>query len=161
MEVGDATLANRGGFTHSISASFERPQLDAIYRQVTAPSFRTALSEFSCGEQVPELNWYRYIEPAGEYNERILNVAHQPTFDVVTQRCLMFGLSYLFHVEMFSIDKGEPINYHYRDPLTGKEIPPDKPHLPRKPRCDCSMRDSGKESVTFPDPAPGEPTDKR
>jgi len=56
------------------------------------------------------------------------------------------------NVEVAALDKGPPINCHYHDPLSGKELPPEAyaREAPQEPRCDCSKADSGGEWVTWP-----------
>lgn len=53
---------------------------------------------------------------------------------------------------MALVDRGEPIDYGYRDPMTGKPFPPSTYARPdtRAPVCDCSKRDSNEEWVSWP-----------
>ena len=116
-----------------------------------------SLAEFNCGEPLPTFRFFLRLEPEGVGNERLVHVSVDPSLNFGGhQRCLGFGLSYVSDITLLGIDRGEPINYHYRDPMTGKEFPPRRREVPRKPVCDCSARDSGKEWVEFPIPAPGE-----
>lgn len=152
--LGTADPILGGGTVRSISATFGAADLHALYTRLNSAAFQSQLVRFSCGEAVPVLAFTVSIWERAEYQERHILIQSRPTFDAGgRERCLSFGLGYLLDLEVQRIDRGEPINYHYRNPMTGKELAPEPLAVPRAPACDCSKRDGKEEWVTWPDPS--------
>jgi hypothetical protein len=150
IKIGDRGTRPGGGFTMSISNEFQRPQLESLLAR--AQQFRPSgtLDEFACGDSVPDFLFEMTLRPAGEYNERLVNVAYTPDLDNGgTQRCMSFGLSYLFHITLPEIDHGPPVDYGYVNPSTGEKLGPYVSGPPRKPICRCDLKNSGREWVAW------------
>ena len=150
---GSADPRTGEGMTSSVSKLFERAEVEKLHARLNSKDFQEKLTRYSCGDQVPKVDFTLSLWPEGEYQERHVLVQPRPMFSPSGRtRCLGFGLTYLIAVEVAALDKGPPINYHYHDPHTGKELPPETyaREVPQEPRCDCSRADSGKEWVTWP-----------
>jgi len=151
--LGTADPARGDGTVRSLSASFSKAELGQLYERLNGSAFHERLSQYTCGDPVPQIVFTVSIFKRAEYQER--HVLVQPRSNPSPsgrERCLVFGLGYEIDRAMADLDKGEPINDHYRDPLTGKELPSSTydREVPRKPSCDCSKRDLGGEWVTWP-----------
>src|SRR5258705_9980199 len=96
------------------------------------------------------------LRPAGEWNERLVNVGYAPDLDLNKDRCLYNGISYVFDQALSEIDLGSPIDYGYVDPHTGKPLGPSPRSQPQKPVCRCDLRDSGREWVAHSEQAAAE-----
>ena len=150
IAVGDRGTRPGGGFTLGISNAFHRPELESLHAR--AQQFRPsgALAEFACRDSVPDFLFEMTLQPAGTYNERLVEVGYTPRLDGGgADRCLSFGLSYLFHVALDEIDHGPPVDYGYVDPRTGERLGPYVPGPPRKPICRCDLQHSGREWVAW------------
>jgi hypothetical protein len=150
IKIGDRGTRPGGGFTLSVSNAFQRPQLESL--QARAQQFEPsgALAEFACRDSVPDFRFEMTLEPAGEYNERLVDVAYTPRLDNGgVDRCLSFGLSYLFDTTLAEIDYGPPVDYGYVNPSTGEKLGPYVRGPLRKPICRCDLRHSGREWVAW------------
>jgi len=153
-KIGTADV-NSGGTTHSVSAKFSAADLKVFYNRLMSPDFQLRLASYTCGDPPPKYAFTVSIFERAEYQERHVLVQNSPEIHTTGRdRCLMFGLDYEVERELYAIDRGDPINYHYRDPHTGKELPADvytrRPS--QKPACDCANRDAAGEWVTFGEP---------
>lgn len=150
IAIGDRGPRKGGGFTMNISNEFHRPQLEALYARAQQFGPGGELNDFTCGDSVPDFLFEMTLRPAGEYNERLVSVGYTPQLDMPgAQRCLSFGLSYLFDVAMREIDHGPPVDYGYVNPSTGTKLGPYVPGPPRKPICRCDLRHGGREWVAW------------
>jgi hypothetical protein len=150
VTIGDRGTRPGGGFTMNVSNAFQRAQLESL--QARAQQFRPsgAFAEFSCRDSVPDFRFEMTLEPAGEYNERLVDVGYTPRLDNGgVDRCLSFGLSYLFDTTLAEIDHGPPVDYGYVNPSTGEKLGPYIRGPLRKPICRCDLRHSGREWVAW------------
>ena len=108
-----------------------------------------ALTEFACGDSVPDFRYELTLKAAGEYQERLVSVGYTPQIDGLAERCLSFGLSYLFDTALAEIDFGAPVDYGYVNPHTGEKEGPYVRGPLRKPICRCDLRSSGREWVAW------------
>src|SRR5204862_6571832 len=93
ITIGDRGTRPGGGFTHSISNAFQRAQRETLQARAQQLGPSGAFAEFSCGDSVPDFRCELTLEPAGEYNERLIDVAYTPRLDIGgADRCLSFGL---------------------------------------------------------------------
>jgi len=150
ITIGDRGTRPGGGFTRSISDEFQRPQLESLLARAQQFGPSGALHEFACGDSVPDFFFEMTLRPAGEYNERLVDVGYTPRLDAGgRERCMSFGLSYLFDIAMAAIDHGPPVDYGYVNPRTGQKLGPYEPGPPRKPICRCDLRNSGREWIAW------------
>jgi len=150
ITIGDRGTRPGGGFTHSISNAFQRGQLEMLQARAQQFGPSGAFAEFSCRDSVPDFRFEMTLEPAGEYNERLIDVGYTPRLDVGgADRCLSFGLSYLFDTTLAEIDHGAPVDYGYVNPRTGEKLGPYIRGPLRKPICRCDLRHSGREWVAW------------
>lgn len=149
---GTADARRGGGTVRNVSMQFERAEVEALFERLNSSEFQGQLSRYSCGDAVPHLEFTTSLWPDGTYQERHVLIQPRPMFDPGGRtRCLDFGLGYLIDLEVAAIDHGVPIVYHYRDPLSGKDLPlpANEAQTPREPQCNCGQRDSGEEWVTW------------
>jgi hypothetical protein len=150
IAIGDRGTRPGGGFTLSISNAFQRPELESLHARAQEFGPSGALAEFACGDSVPDFLFEITLEPAGEYNERLVEVGYTPRIDAGgAERCLSFGLSYLFDTALAEIDHGPPVDYGYVNPMTGQKLEPYVRGPLRKPICRCDLRHSGREWVAW------------
>ena len=150
IAVGDRGTRLGGGFTMSISNAFHRPELESLHARAQQFKPSGALAEFACSDSVPDFLFEMTLQPAGADNERLVEVAYTPRLDNGgADRCLSFGLSYLFDVALADVDHGPPIDYGYVNPRTGEKLGPYVPGSPRKPICRCDLQHSGREWVAW------------
>jgi hypothetical protein len=150
ITVGDRGTRPGGGFTQSVSNAFQRTQLESLQARAEQFGPSGALLEFACRDSVPDFRFEMTLEPAGEYNERLVDVGYTPRLDVGgADRCLSFGLSYLFDTTIAEIDHGPPVDYGYVNPSTGEKLGPYIRGPLRKPICRCDLRHSGREWVAW------------
>ncbi len=142
------------GTTRSISAKFSAADLQVLYGHLNSPEFQRRLGAYMCGDPPPRIAFTVSIFEPAEYQERHVLIQPRPEPSPSgRERCLDFGLGYEIDREIEAIDHGEPINYHYHDPHTGKELPSTvyKRQPLRQPTCNCAKKDSQEEWVTFPE----------
>jgi hypothetical protein len=140
--------------TASISASFSRRELQALYAMLSSAAFQQRLSDYTCGDPVPHFEFALSIFEPAKYQERHLRISTNQDLDPAGRsRCLIFGLDHEIGVALAAIDKAPLIDEGYHDPLTGKRLPPPDRFVSRKPACDCAKRDGKEEWVLWPDPA--------
>jgi hypothetical protein len=150
IKIGDRGTRPGGGFTLNISNEFHRPQLESLLARAQQFGPSGALDEFACGDSVPDFLYEMTLEPAGEYNERLVDVAFTPKLDPTgPQRCMIFGQSYVFDTALAAVDHGPPVDYGYVNPSTGKKLGPYVSGPPRKPICRCDLKNSGREWVAW------------
>jgi hypothetical protein len=150
IKIGDRGTRPGGGFTLSISNAFQRPQLESLHARAQQFGPSGALAEFACGDSVPDFRFELTLKAAGEYQERLVSVGYTPRFDEAgAQRCLGFGLSYLFDTALAEIDFGSPVDYGYVNPHTGEKEGPYVRGPLRKPICRCDLKNSGREWVAW------------
>src|SRR6266508_905846 len=119
ITIGDRGTRPGGGFPNSIGNAFQRAQLQTLQARAQQFGPSGAFTDFSCGDSVPDFRFELTLEPAGEYNECLIDVAYTPRLDIGgADRCLSFGLSYLFDTTVAEIDHGPPIEYGYVNPST-------------------------------------------
>src|SRR5258705_11824170 len=96
ITIGDRGTRPGGGFTHSISNAFQRGQLETMEARAQQFGPSGAVAEFSCRDSVPDFRFEMTLEPAGEDNERLIDVGYTPRLHVGgAGRGLSFGLRYL------------------------------------------------------------------
>lgn len=149
ITVGDRGPGPGGGFSESIGSRFNKADLDSALASANRLNAAHAFDQFTCGDPAPDFRFELTLRPQGEYNERYVSVGYTPNVDVVHDRCLSFGLSYLVDSVFFPIDTGPRVKYGYVNPETGKPLPDEEHTMPRKPVCRCDLRDSGGEWVMF------------
>jgi hypothetical protein len=138
------------GLSASISAKFSAADLKTLSERLNSAEFQKRLTAYTCGDPLPRMTFAVSLLEQGEYQERQVIVQPRPYPDETPRnRCLTFGLSHEIDDEVAALDRGAPINYHYRDPHTGTEMPPRTTRMP-KPACDCAKRDAPGNWVTFP-----------
>ena len=84
----------RGNTQASVSASFERRELALVLMRAQQFGPSGILSEFSCGDSVPELTMSVELRPGGEYEERRVILDYLPRLDDKNE-CLDRGVDYL------------------------------------------------------------------
>lgn len=143
-----------GGTVRSISAQFSADDLEILRQRLNGSAFHDRLRAFTCGDPPPEMSFALSIVKEADYQERQVFIQPIPNPSPAgRERCLSFGLDYEIDQEVSAVDHGSPLKYHYKDPHTGRELPPDAGRIPvRPPVCDCSRRDSNAEWVTWPAP---------
>ncbi len=150
FSIGDERPESGGGEVQNISEIFSPEDATKLYDVLNSEEFLSRLKKYAGDEPVPKIRFSVSIFERGPYQERTVQILQRPMLSPGGhQRGLFFGLAYQVEIEVMKLDRGEPINYHYKNPLTGEELPPHKRELPREPRCDFSLRDSGKEWVFF------------
>jgi hypothetical protein len=150
IKIGDRGTRPGAGFTMTISNDFHRPQLESLLARAQQFGPSGALNEFACGDSVPDFLYELDLQPAGEYNERLIDVDYAPDLNPAgPERCLLFGQSYLFNVAMAEIDHGPPVDYGYVNPRTGEKLGAYVRGPIRKPICRCDLKDSGREWVAW------------
>ena len=149
ITVGNRGARPGGGFTLSVTDAFQRAELEALLMRAQEFKPSGAMDEFTCGDAVPDFMFEMTLRAAGEWNERLVNVGYTPRLDVVDDRCMSFGLSYMFDVALTEIDHGPPVDYGYVNPHTGKKLEPYVAGPPRKPICRCDLRSTGREWVAW------------
>ncbi|MEO8198753.1 MAG: hypothetical protein ABI689_18720 [Thermoanaerobaculia bacterium] len=149
---GTADASRGGGTVRNVSMDFDGAEVEALYRRLNSSDFQALLTPYNCGDPVPHVDFTTSLWPDGTYQERHVLIQPRPMFSPGgRERCLEFGLGHLIDLEVARIDRGEPIQYHYRDPLSGKDLllSAEEPEEPREPLCDCAKRDAGGEWVTW------------
>jgi hypothetical protein len=150
VEIGNRDTRPGGGFTLSISNAFQRAQLESLHARAQQFGPSGAFAEFACGDSVPDFRFELTLKAAAEYQERLVSVGYTPEIDDGgAERCLSFGLSYLFDTALAEIDHGPPVDYGYVDPHTGKKLEPYVRGPLRKPICRCDLQHSGREWVAW------------
>lgn len=149
IRIGDRGTRPGGGFTLSISNAFQRSQLESLQARAQQFGPGGALAEFACGDSVPDFRFELTLKAAAEYQERLVSVGYTPRIDGGAERCLSFGLSYLFDTALAEIDFGAPVDYGYVNPHTGEKEGPYVRGPLRKPICRCDLRHSGREWVAW------------
>jgi hypothetical protein len=145
------------GTVRNVSAKFTSRDLERLHERLNSTEFQRQLTRYNCGDPVPKVEFTVSLWEPGEYQERHVLVQPRPMFEAGgRERCLSFGLGYLLDLEVKRFDTGPPIDYHYRNPETGKDFGPEAYALPvpREPVCDCSKRDSRTEWLSWPERTP-------
>ena len=140
-----------GGFSVSIGRDFGPAQANEVLRRLVALDSSGAFKQFTCGDAVPHFGFDLTLHQEGELQERLVSLGHTPELKPWgPQRCLYEGFGYLVARTFAEVDSGASVEYGYRNPSTGKDIPADPPgerHSRWWPTCSCELRDSVQEWV--------------
>ena len=136
-----------GGFNENVSEQFRRPELERFYSRMIEINSRGELSDFTCGDPPPRVEFELTLEPRKTLRERLVSVGYSPDLDKNEDRCLRSGLTYTTALALAEIDHGPRIDYGYT--RAGKPDEPYVPGPPRKPICVCELRHSGGEWVAY------------
>lgn len=91
IRLGPDMPTPRGGSQASVSASFNRRELVLLFARVQQFGPAGMLSEFSCGDSLPEFTMSVELRPGGAYEERGVALQYLTSVDK-TNRCLDRGL---------------------------------------------------------------------
>ncbi len=109
--LGDADPMAGEGTVRSISATFSKSDLDALFRRLNSPAFHQSLRAYTCGDPVPPIVFTVSIFERAEYQERHVLIRPRPDPSPSgRERCLGFGMGYEIDRAVSEIDRGEPIN---------------------------------------------------
>lgn len=148
VRIGPELPTPRGGTQASVSASFSRHELELVLARVRQWGPSGILSEFSCGDTIPQFSMSADLRPGGEYEERRVILEYLPSLDE-NNRCLDRGIDYLFEEAVRGVDHGPPIDYGYVNPSTRKPLYSPEWEHNNKPICRCDLRGTGRECVAY------------
>jgi hypothetical protein len=137
--VGSDSDTSGNSFAHSVSKQFDALQLRELYRVMNSPETTKRLRELTCGRELAGHEFSVTLWREGEYRERQVRAQMTPRlYD--QDPCLNDAINYLFPRIVEDMDGGPPIDYGYKDPLTGKPLDTKKwaDYVPPAPLCDCS-----------------------
>jgi len=155
--VGEEFRPPMGVTQASVSQSFKRPQVALALDRAQQFAASDSLKEFTCGASVPPLRMSIRLVPEGEYSERRVELTYLPDLHKMDDyACLERGIDYLFDETVRAIDSGPPINYHYKNPLTGAPLYTGEWDRTHKPFCRCDLQHSGREWVAYSEKAAAE-----
>jgi len=132
----DDTSGNYWG--RNVSKQFDRGQLMTLHKLMNSDSTRNEVAELNCRKQLPEHEYSVTLWTEGEYRERQVRLQMTPRL-YEGDGCLPEAVNFVFQRTVKAIDPGPPIDYGYKDPLTGAHLDTSKDDelLPDKPECVC------------------------
>ena len=132
----DDTSGNYWG--RNVSKQFARPQLIMLHKLMNSDSKRHEVAELNCRRQLAEHEYSVTLWVEGEYQERQVRLQMTPRL-YESNDCLKEAVNFVFQRTVKSLDPGPPIDYGYKDPLTGAHLDTSKydDWLPEKPECYC------------------------
>jgi hypothetical protein len=123
----------------NVSKQFDEPQLRSLHTAMNSPATDTEITALNCGKKLPHHEYSVTLWTEGKYRERIVRLQMTPRL-YQNDECLQQVVSYIFNTKVKAIDTGPPIDYGYKDPLTGTHLDTSKyaTELPDRPECHCT-----------------------
>ena len=123
----------------NVSKQFAEPQLQSLHKTMNSAAVDAEITAFICGKKLPQHEYSVTLWTEGEYRERIVRLQMTPRL-YHDDECLQQAVNFVFQKTVKAIDTGPPIDYGYKDPLTGKPLDTSKimTDLPEKPQCGCA-----------------------
>jgi len=138
ITIGSDKDTSGNSWGRNVSKQFAEPQLRSLYAVMNSPATDAEIAAMNCGKTLPHHEYSVTLWTEGEYRERIVRLQMTPRL-YKDDGCLEGVVNYVFNVKVKAIDTGPPIDYGYKDPLTGKHL--DTSHIesyvPEKPECVC------------------------
>jgi len=132
--IGEPLGGDISGMTLSVSDRFGKDELRRLYERLTSESFHSALTNYNCGDPVPQFKFSISLGKRVPAAARHVNVNYSPKLGPAGRtRCLMFRMDEMVKKTCAGID------------LTPGR-PPDDQYVMQ---CDCSKRDGNEEWVTY------------
>ena len=131
------------GSAHPVSDQFGKPELQQLYTRLTSDAFHAALTNYNCGDPVPQFKFAVILMNRRPASSRRVDVIYAPYLEPAGRsRCLMFRLDGMVDKACHDIDPHpEAIGY-------------EGPHAEQE--CDCSKRDGTQEWVTWKETSPSD-----
>jgi hypothetical protein len=124
---------NSGGTALPVSDRFGKAELQQLYDRLTSESFRSSLTNYNCGDTVPEFRFTMTLHKRVPAAARRVEVHYSPALNPAgRRRCLLFRMGEMMRKTCSEIDPAP------RRPYDGQELV-----------CDCSKRDGTQEWVTY------------
>ena len=83
---GSADPRKGEGMVSSVSKLFERAEVEKLHARLNSKDFQEQLTKYSCGDQVPKVDFTLSLWPEGEYQERHVLVQPRPMFSPTGRR---------------------------------------------------------------------------
>lgn len=128
----------------NVSKEFSRHQLQTLYNVMNSAETKKEIAALNCGRQLSDHEYSVTLWEEGKYRERIVRLQMTPRL-YTDQECLQGAVNHVFNRNVKAIDPGPPIDYGYRDPLTGKPLDATESlfAIPAKPNCPCTPSNGG------------------
>jgi hypothetical protein len=137
--VGNPLSGDTTGCALPVSERFGKNELQQLYDRLTSESFRSSLTNYNCGDTVPEFRFTMTLHKRVPAATRRVEVHYSPALNPAgPTRCLMFRVSDMIRKACSEIDPAP------RSPYDAQELV-----------CDCSKRGGTQEWVAYKvSPAP-------
>jgi hypothetical protein len=123
----------------NVSKKFGEPQLRTLYEKMNSPAVDAEITSLTCGKKLAHHEYSATLWIEEQYRERQVRLQMTPRL-YQNDNCLEEAVNFVFQRTVKEIDPGPPIDYGYKDPLTGKPLDTSKnmTAVPEKPECSCT-----------------------
>ena len=141
-------------FGHSVSKAFDEREMRQLHAYLNSAVAIRELEKLNCDRRLLPHEFSVVLWREGKYRERQVRLQMTPRL-YTADPCLNDAISHLFGKTVEAADKGAPIDYGYKDPLTGKPLDTSKwaNYVSPAPKCPCQ-----ESSSASPDPDVGPPS---
>jgi|RhiMethySRZTD1v2_1073278.scaffolds.fasta_scaffold18928_6 hypothetical protein len=141
ITIGSDADTSGNSWGRGISRGFRRPELQKLYDTLNSAAVRKQIAALDCGAALPPFELSVTLWPDDAYTERQVRLQMTPRL-YERDGCLSDATDYVFQHAVKAIDPGPPIDYGYKDPLTGEHLDTSRfaEELPDKPECVCPSR---------------------
>jgi hypothetical protein len=138
ITVGSDADTSGNYWGRNVSKQFDRPQLMSLHEIMNSNSTKDEVADLNCRRRLPQHEYSVTLRPEGEYRERQVRLQMTPRL-YTSDECLQQAVDFVFQRNVKDLDPGPPIDYGYKDPLTGGHLDTSKSveGLPDKPECNC------------------------
>ncbi|HVM59610.1 MAG TPA: hypothetical protein VMV72_01990 [Verrucomicrobiae bacterium] len=135
--VGVPLGGDASGMVCPVSEKFGKPELQQLYDRLNSDAFRASLTNYNCGDAVPQLRFCVMLHRQVPAAARGVNISYSPHLSPAGRsRCLMFRLMDMINKVCSELDPAPPLPYDAQEMV-----------------CDCSKRDGTEEWVTWKAPS--------
>lgn len=122
----------------NVCEQFGESQLRTLYQAMNSAATAAEVSTLNCSKKLPRHEYSVTLWTEGKYRERLVRLQMTPRL-YENDECLQESVNYVFQKMVKAIDTGPPIDYGYKNPMTGKHLDTSEitARVPPKPSCPC------------------------
>lgn len=108
-------------FGRNVSRKFRKRELNALFKAMNSTETKTVIRRLACGSPSKDYVFSVTLWEENSTRERAVRLQMTPRL-YAQDGCLEEAVDYVFERKVKSMDPGPPIDYGYKDPLTGKHL---------------------------------------
>lgn len=121
ITIGPDRDTSGNSWGRNVSRQFKKKELNALFGAMNSAETKSEIRRLACGSPSKEYVFSVTLWEENSTRERIVRLQMTPRL-YKEDGCLENAANYVFQRKVKNIDSGPPIDYGYRDPLTGKHL---------------------------------------